>query len=72
MSLAIHRPLKHKAVLTTQPALMRTPSPYFAPPVPAYMREPGTNYMSIIMSNDVPTMAKVVKPSQLPKRLRKK
>lgn len=28
--------------------VIRTPAPYFAPPVPAPMREPGTNYITII------------------------
>lgn len=43
------RPLPdHKQVTFTQGAIMRPPSPFFAPPVPAYMREPGTNYVTIV------------------------
>ena len=50
--LGVNIPTSHKQVTMTAPAeLVRTPSPWFAPPVPAYMREPGTNYMSIITSH---------------------
>jgi hypothetical protein len=42
------RPIEHKQATFVQGTLMRSPSPFFAPPVPAYMREPGTNYVTII------------------------
>lgn len=42
------RPIEHKQVGFTQALLQRSPSPYFAPPVPSFMREPGTNYVTII------------------------
>lgn len=42
------RPIEHKQVTFTQGAVMRTSSPFFAPPVPGAMREPGTNYYTVI------------------------
>lgn len=52
--LGVNIPTCHKEVaFTNNGPLMRAPSPYFAPPVPAYMREPGTNYMSIVTSHGV-------------------
>jgi hypothetical protein len=52
MSLPITRPLEHKEVTFEQgqlPSLMA--SPWFAPPVPNGMQEPGTNYVTIITSS---------------------
>ena len=37
--------------------LVRTPITAFMPPVPGMMREPGTNYISILTSNGVITLA---------------
>jgi hypothetical protein len=44
-------PTEHKQITFTQGQVMRAPSPAFAPPFPAYMREPGTNYYTIITAN---------------------
>lgn len=49
MSVPITRPISdHKQVSFTQGVIQRSPSPWFAPPVPSYMREPGTNWATII------------------------
>ena len=47
----ITRPMTHTETTFTQSSVARTPSPAFAPPVPSYMREPGTNYVTIITSD---------------------
>jgi hypothetical protein len=39
---------QHKQVSFYQGTVLRSQLPGFAPPVPAYMREPGTNYYTII------------------------
>lgn len=52
MSVGIARPITHNQTTFTQAAIARSPSPWFAPPVPAYMREPGTNYFTIISAPD--------------------
>jgi hypothetical protein len=44
-------PTDHKQISFTQGQVMRAPSPAFAPPVPASMREPGTNWFTIITAN---------------------
>jgi len=36
--------------------LVRTPIPWFTPPVPSVMREPGTNYLSVLTSGGVITL----------------
>lgn len=46
----ITRPMNHTETTFSQCTVARTPSPWFAPPVPSYMREPGTNYVTIITS----------------------
>jgi hypothetical protein len=47
-------PTHHKEVTMAASApLMRSPQPYFAPPVPSVMREPGTNYLSVLTSHGV-------------------
>lgn len=71
MSVPVTRPVSdHKQVVQQQGVIERTASPYFAPPVPAYMREPGTDYVTVISGNSSP--APMTKPSQLtPKQLRK-
>ena len=52
--LGVNIPTCHKEVTYQgNGPLQRTPQPFFSPPVPAYMREPGTNYMSIITSHGV-------------------
>lgn len=49
MGMPITRDLtEHKTVTFAQGSVVRSPSPVFAPPVPAYMREPGTNYYTLI------------------------
>ena len=46
------RDVSQHSITTHEPAaVMRSPSPFFAPPVPAYMREPGTNWFSIITAD---------------------
>jgi len=50
-------PTHHKEISQSASApLMRRPSPFFAPPVPAMMREPGTNYMTVLTANGVVTL----------------
>ncbi len=39
---------QHQQVTFYQAAMERTASPFFAPPVPRGMLEPGTNYYTII------------------------
>ena len=39
---------QHRQVTFYQAAMERTASPFFAPPVPRGMLEPGTNYYTII------------------------
>ena len=39
---------QHQQVTFYQAAMERTASPFFAPPVPRGMIEPGTNYYTII------------------------
>lgn len=48
MAISSRIPTEHKQITFTQGQVMRAPNPYFAPPVPASMREPGTNYLTII------------------------
>ena len=48
MSIPHRIPADHKQISFTQSVVMRAASPYFAPPVPGFMREPGTNYVTII------------------------
>ena len=49
MGVPLTRPLgQHTQTSYVQGQIMRAPSPWFAPPVPNPMREPGTNYLSII------------------------
>ena len=36
--------------------VLRAPSRAFAPPVPSMMREPGTNYMTVLTSHGVITL----------------
>jgi hypothetical protein len=43
-----HRPIQHKVVTFQEGEIQRAPSPYFAPPVPSGMREPGTDYLTIL------------------------
>ena len=61
MDLTSRIPTQHKQVLFTQSVVERAPSPFFAPPVPAYMREPGTNYITIVTADTLPGAAKVQK-----------
>ena len=50
-------PTHHKQVVQAESApLMRPPRPFFAPPVPSMMREPGTNYMTVLTANGVVTL----------------
>jgi hypothetical protein len=44
-------PTEHKTVRFFPGQVQRAPSPAFAPPVPAYMREPGTNWYTLITAN---------------------
>lgn len=50
MSVPVTRPITEHNQNTDAPqgTVMRSASPWFAPPVPSAMREPGTNYMTII------------------------
>jgi hypothetical protein len=61
MALTSRIPTQHTQIGFTQSQVMRAPSPFFAPPVPAYMREPGTNYITIVTANTLPGAAKVQK-----------
>jgi hypothetical protein len=52
MGVPVSRDLsQHKQVAFYQSTIARTPSPDFSPPVPAYMREPGTNWYTIITAS---------------------
>ena len=46
--MATRIPTEHKQVSYCPGQLQRTPSPYFGLPAVKGMREPGTNYISII------------------------
>lgn len=48
MTIAHRIPTEHKQVTFYQGTISRAPNPYFAPPVPSGMREPGTNLITII------------------------
>jgi hypothetical protein len=48
MSIPSRVPTDHKQVAHFQSVVMRAPSPFFTPPVPSGMREPGTNFITII------------------------
>ena len=61
MALTSRIPTQHKQIGFYQGEIMRAPSPFFAPPVPAYMREPGTNYITIVTADTLPGAAKVQK-----------
>lgn len=45
-------PTEHKQTSYTQGTIQRSASPYFAPPAPVGMREPSTNYVTIITAPD--------------------
>ena len=48
MGVGITRGLQHNENSTmAKRVLQRTPSPWFAPPVPSWQREPGTNLVTI-------------------------
>ena len=50
-------PTHHKQIAQAESApLMRAPSPFFAPPVPSMMREPGTNYRTVLTATGVGTL----------------
>ena len=52
--IACRIPTHHKEISQGASApLMRTPSPFFAPPQPSTMREPGTNYLSILTDQGI-------------------
>jgi len=61
MALTSRIPTQHTQIGFTQSQDKRAPSPFFAPPVPAYMREPGTNYITIVTADTLPGAAKVQK-----------
>jgi hypothetical protein len=42
------RPMKHTQTTFRPGVIERPPALYFAPPAPAHMREPGTNYVTIL------------------------
>ena len=48
--LGITRPIHHRTILHVAAVPERSPAPWFAPPVPAIAREPGTNWFSIVTS----------------------
>jgi hypothetical protein len=48
VSIPTRIPTEHGQTGFYQGTIMRAPSPFFAPPYPSYMREPGTNYVTII------------------------
>jgi hypothetical protein len=49
MGVPVTRPMtEHSQTTFVQGTVIRQPAPYFAPPLPAYMREPGTNYITVI------------------------
>jgi len=49
MGVDVTRPMSgHKESVFTQGVVMRTPSPFFAPPVASGMRNPGTMWTTIV------------------------
>lgn len=46
-----HRTYAHRQTTYTQGEIVRAPSIGFLPPVPAVMREPGTNYLTILTAD---------------------
>ncbi len=51
MSIPHRIPADHKEILFLQSVVIRTPSPFFAPPVPSAMRLGGTNWFTLITAN---------------------
>ena len=51
MSVPVTRPLYHTQTTLVQYQIIRSPAWYFAPPVPSAMREPGTNFYTLITAN---------------------
>ena len=49
MALGLTRDVsQHQECYSFQTQIMRAPSPVFSPPVPSWMREPGTNFITIV------------------------
>ena len=48
MSITSRIPTDHKQITFTQGVLERQPSPFFAPPYPSGMRNPGTMWETIV------------------------
>jgi hypothetical protein len=48
MSIPSRIPTQHSQTGFYQGVIERTPSPFFAPPVPSGMIEPGSNFITII------------------------
>jgi hypothetical protein len=55
MGLPINRHFIHKSVSYNPGQLYRTPSPYFSPPEPAWTREPGTDYLTLLTRDGMMT-----------------
>lgn len=53
-------PTEHRQTAYKSGTLQRSPSPYFAPPAPVGMREPGTNFVTIITAPDPGPMLRKV------------
>lgn len=55
MSVPLTRPMAHQAPSMFgyyTGTVARAPQPFFSPPVPTGMREPGTNYITIITADE--------------------
>ncbi len=48
MSIATRIPAGHSQTTHLQGQVERSPEPYFSPPKPLGMREPGTNWITIV------------------------
>ena len=49
---------QHRQTTMYATSIMRSPSPFFVPPVPAGMREPGTNWYTIVTADGPHTLEK--------------
>jgi hypothetical protein len=48
MGMTTRVPVEHGETVLNGAQIQRAPSPFFHPPVPSGMREPGTNYITIV------------------------
>lgn len=58
MSVPVSRPMHHTQTTHNPGTIERTPAWYFAPPMLTGMREPGTNYYTLITAHGPHTIEK--------------